>query len=194
MTDENTAPSCPGCHFGCKLTQWQCARGRDLWKAWQENGEPARTCAGRRASGDEGPEHGRKELTLEQQFNRLVNIVPKALQRKSGSSDADTMLAAIARHGGYMASSLVRSEVRMNQDGFSRVLGELEASGDVVVEREGARTFIRLTETGEPRVSQDAENRDRAAREFLSALSDEEAQQLIGLLEKALGGQGHRKR
>ena len=50
------APKCPGCHFGCSLDRYQCARGKGLHAKWLAGEEiPERRAPWERAKRGEGP-------------------------------------------------------------------------------------------------------------------------------------------
>lgn len=199
---------CPGCHFGCKLECWQCARGREFLGKWQA-GEtlPQRGPGGPggpAAAGHPGPHGGSghpdgrgsgrprhpEQMDELQKLEFLFRVLPKAMQHANGQTPADTVLEGIARHEGYMSAALARQGSELGKLEFDAVIEELEATGTVRLGAEDGQKFIEITEQGAAAHAQRMRKLRQANKEFFSALPEDELSQLAGLLDKLLRAQG----
>ena len=178
---------CPGCHFGCEIEDFQCARGEKLHARWVETG----SLPERRGPG-QGPvrekDHKGPAFTVDDRLMHMLHIVGIALQDladESGSSDPDKRaLDCLIRHD--LAASAMIVEGRTHLPNAEETLDAAVAQGLVAKRAHGETTLYELTETGLETARTWEAERKTAEAEFLGVLSDDEKDQLLALVMKVL--------
>ena len=181
------ANTCPGCHFGCAIEEFQCARGEKLHARWVETGSlPERRGPGQgpmRAKDHKGP-----AFTVNDRLMHMLHIVGIALHDladDSGSSDPDKrVLDCLIRHD--LAASAKVVEGRTHLPNAQEALDAVVAQGFAAKRAHGETTLYKLTETGLETARAWEAERKAAEAEFLGVLSDDEKDQLLALVTKVL--------
>lgn len=195
-------PRCPGCHFGCNIEHWQCARGRGLHAQWLETGElPRRRRPGGPGGGPQGgprggshggPQDGSRgghsPFTPQQKVTRLLTILPKAMQRSCSDTPESRLLSSLQRREFYVSVHILSSDMGIPKTDILETAQSMQDAGLVEVVDENGRPFVKATEAGQQRARTYAEQREEAMQEFLSPLSADELEQLAELMEKILQG------
>jgi len=97
------------------------------------------------------------------------------------------MLGVIAAYEGGVRQKVLTEELHINPSSVSEMISKLENGGYVkrTVDPEDKRaTLITLTEVGDARAAELADERQERFAKVFGGLTDEEKEQLIGLLEK----------
>lgn len=188
MNEEQTVPLCPGCHVGCKLDRWQCGKGKAFLETWQQGGEIPRRNRRRRGGGkpDSAP-----ELSASEQAVRLLNIVPKALQRYAGETSSDKLLATLERHGRLMSRAMLAKELGTDAAGIEQAVAKLEEQGAVYATQEHATDFVGVSDAGKELALEQKRAHEERHGQFLETLDEDELGELTRLLEKLLSSHKH---
>ena len=189
MDEANRAPRCPGCHFGCSLDAYRCARGKGFHDRWQageeipERGKPG----GRGPGGPGGPGGGHPAMPTHMRVMHALNIMGNVLQDRHAESPDRKVLASIARQGGFFADSLLPKRAFMERAETDEAVNALVADG--LLERAEdpiAGPILRITEAGRARQQEWTAAQESAAADFLAPLTEEEQTQLADLLFRLL--------
>lgn len=214
MADEtaasNGAPTCPGCHFGCALDDYQCGRGRKFLAMWH-NGEaiperrgpgmprhagkqgPGGEASAARAAGNaqrpekRGGEGGPEgQLPPDMRLVMLLNVTANALRDERDSNTADEVLDCIVRQDRSATIRIIAERVRKDPAELEAALQELQQRSLAQPHDDDGRTFFEPTEEGLAHCKAWQEKRREDDTRFVSGLSEDEKQQLADLLQKML--------
>ena len=178
-----TAPTCPGCHFGCSLDAYRCGRGKGFHGKWQageavpERGKPPMLRGGTDGRGGKGapPVDVRVMHALNIMANKLQNRHTEAAERK--------VLGSVARQGGFFAVNLLGKRALVESPQLEDAIDFLVTEGLLVLEDEPvAGPVLRITEEGRARQREWNAEHDAATAEFLAPLTEDEQDQLAQLL------------
>lgn len=169
-------PTCPGCHFGCRLDRYQCGRGQGIYEKWVETGEvPERPAV--------PPPILQLEVTDKLAFG--MNILANVVQDQRSRRAEGEILCALMGHAGLASEQLIAARARLDSADFEKALKDLEAAGDI---GRGACGHIRaavwLTDSGRAKIPEAEAARRTDAETFLAPLSEDEREELDGLLFK----------
>ena len=197
------APECPGCHYRCLLDAYQCARGKGFYGKWLAGeGIPKRRAP--RKGDSSGPKGAGKRWGIaghgpggiapsaDMKLMRMLGIVGIALSEHREEDAERLVLDSITRHNGCTTERIVAGRVRMDGEALAPVLDKLrEAELIVDVDDEVAGPMLQATEEGI--VQAEAWRKERASTDaaFVDALTEEEKEQLAGLLAKMLTSSAH---
>lgn len=203
MPDENNSmPLCPGCHFRCRLDDFQCARGEKLYQRWLETGEvPARRKPGPPPAqegeghgdgrGHGGGPKGRPPMPINDRLMHMLHIVGIALddlQTESGGNAADhKVLDCIMRHDRAASVFVIAGRTQLEEEEISQAAQSLESQGFVAMRTVHDDTvFFELTEAGLQQAKAWEADRKAAEAKFLDVLTDDEKSQFHDLVVKVL--------
>ena len=191
------APKCSGCHFGCSIDNYQCARGKKFLEQWQAGEEiPERRMPGPGGPGGKGgrkPPKGMPAPSADERLAHMLTICSMFLQRNSESSPALSIATAAMRQDGFASKRITGERARLKGAEFDAALQEAADQGLVTVEdddRVGA--FVHVTDAGRTRANEHMEQAKAANAELLSCYSSDEKEQLQGLLDKLLAANRER--
>ena len=212
MSEQNSAaPTCPGCHFGCLLDAYQCARGKmfhERWMAGEEiperrapwkaqgaegNGQGPGPRRGPGGSGGPGGPGGRRgAFAPEMRLMHMLNIIGIAMADHRETRPERNVIDGLARQSGCATERIVQDRSRLGEEDFALALAKLRDDGLVTdVDDEIAGPMLQISEAGEAQASAWREERELADKAFCDALSDEEKEELAGLLQKLLSSSAH---
>lgn len=211
---------CPGCGRGCSLDNPHCprgeayARGEPLTENIGHNGaHPMReTRDGNGPHGHHGKHnpHGRHGMHPRRHYDsmdnteKLLHLLGKLghqSHRLAGGKSAQHHILHMLQSDGPMTQRELTERLGVQPGSASEILKKLETAGHIrrspsAVDRR--TTDVQLTDEGATQVQAQETARKERKNELLSALSEEEVQQLLTLLEKLSGswdrhvGRGHR--
>ena len=185
MNENNN--KCPGCGRHCDLSAPNCPRGEAIARG---EAPMEKEHEGRR-HGHEG--HGRhhrpmaEEEYLKLDTNGKLDTLLRELHHMSRfgmeSRGGQGRILQILAQDGDMTQRVLTEKLGIQPGSASEVIGKLERAGYITrtESTEDRRTVdVRLTESGKEHL-----NKRRAEKpDLFSALSEEEKEQLVGLLEK----------
>ena len=112
------------------------------------------------------------------------------LHYRWGSGKASQARALrILENSGEMTQRQLRDEMGIKQSSLSELVKKLEDQALITrdsIPEDHRQLLIRITEAGRERTRENRQNRQKESIELLAALSDEEQEQLAGLLTKLL--------
>ena len=195
------APQCPGCHFGCSLARYQCARGKNLRAKWLA-GEviPERRAPWEHAKRNDEPRKagkgaGMPPMPAYMKAMRMLNIASFALADHRENQPEKMVVDAIARQEGCATLPIIKGRMGKDAADPSSSLEKLVQDGLVEVqEDEIAGTMYALTELGRSQGETWRNERMAADAAFVDALSEEEQEQLAALIAKLLQSSAHKDR
>lgn len=208
------APTCPGCHFGCSVDAYRCARGQGFYKLWCEgkpvpergippmmrkNGERSdgeRVGDGRPGDGRTGEGHKDNVPPVGTRVMHGLNIMANVLQDRHAESPDRKVLTAVGRQGGFFALGMIGKRALLDDDAIAGSVDELVEAGYAVRdEDEIAGPIMRVTPAGKDKLAEWNAERDAATAEFLAPLSDEEQSELADMLFRLIQPQlAHKNR
>ena len=208
--DDNVkiAPKCPGCHFGCNLERYQCARGKGLYAKWTA-GE---TIPERRAPWERPKPAGDGEHPNQQQpaqaaapqrppipptmrVMHMMNIVAMAMADHRNDDPRHQVLDTIARHDGCATLAIVKGRLKDAKIDATEAIAQLVEEGLLEQqEDERAGTMYALAKQGAAQAQEWRAEQLARDEEFLDALSDDEKSQLADLVAKMLTSTAHKRR
>ena len=190
MTDHATMPeelTCPACHFGCKLANYQCGRGKEFYDIVAAGGElperrgPMLTPSEQAAFGEGG------RPPLNHRVMHALNIMANVLQRRHEEAGVKKMTLGLARAGSFCTLPMLAKRMNMTGDAFDETLAKAKREGFVTVEDdERGFRIARITTAGSQRAAAWQTERDAHTADFLSPLSEEEKEELERLLRKLI--------
>lgn len=239
------ARTCPGCHFGCDIEDYQCARGEKLHARWVETGElPERRGPGHgpganpasgpkhspehggengdreharhggpdgsggpghgghagesggsgnasSAGGPGGPRHGgpgRGVMPVGDRLMHMLHIIEIALNDLTEESGAGEPVRravdCLMRHEGAASKRIIEGRTHLAE--LDAALESAQAQGLVAQRTHGETALYELTDTGLEQARTWEAERKAAEAEFLSALAEDEQEQLLELIMKLL--------
>ena len=192
-------PTCPGCHFGCKLDAAQCARGLKFFDKWQAGEEiPERRVpwgkdGKRKREGEGQPSKGRKmpphlaAMPTSARLMMLLNITGAILRDRDDAERDRRIAECIVRQDGAAANRIIAERTRLDDAAINEQVTSLKERGLVESRTlDDGRVFHEITEAGRAQVETWMEERKADDEAFFEALSDDEAAQLEDLLARAL--------
>ncbi len=204
---EETETTCRGCGRHCPLTALSCDRGRAL------NGQPAQESAGpgggrhgekdhphgrHRGGGREADpaagEKGRAEcrrryaaMPVEGQLRENLRGLGHMLYHNADPKGGQFRAMAVLASCGPMGQRELGEYLDVRAGSLSELLAKLEAAGYIARttnEQDRRNTDVTLTERGREASAAHEAERVRKTCEMFASLSEEEKQQLNGLLER----------
>ena len=132
-------------------------------------------------------ENASEEEKLLHALRRCGNYMKHGAERRSGQFRVLSILAAA---GGSAVQSDLAQQLDVRRASISEILTKMEARGLIVRskdENDKRQLTVSLTSEGEQVLEEDREYRREDPAKMFAVLSEEERQQLRGLLEKLLG-------
>ena len=178
---------CPGCHFECKLENYQCGRGKEFFDLAAAGGEvpvrrgPVMTPSERAASSDGKP-------PLNDRVMHGLNIMALRLRQRHGEAGICKVVLSLARAGSFMSLPFLAKRMLLSVDEADAALHEAVQAGYVTIGPEDGRgRFAYLTDAGKQQAAIWKDERDGQTAAFLANLDDDEKAILEHLLRKLLG-------
>lgn len=178
---------CPGCHFECKLKNYQCGRGKEFFDLAAAGGEvpvrrgPVMTPSERAANPDGKP-------PLNDRVMHGLNITALRLRQRHEESGMRKVALSLARAGSFMSLPFLAKRMLLSANEADAALYEAEQAGFATVELgDGGVRFAYLTDAGKQQAVIWKGERDRQTAVFLANLDDDEKAVLEHLLRKMLG-------
>ena len=190
MSDSQSTPLCPGCHFRCEITDYQCARGERLHQKWTAGEElPERRIPG--APAKDGVHKNIPRLISNDRLMHTLHIIEITLDELASEVGSDApnrlVLDCLMRHEHAASSFVIQGRTQLHESELDALLGELENDGFIATRTpDNSVAFYELTEEGREKAGVWREERRAAEAELLSMLSDEEKAQLHELLFKVI--------
>ena len=213
MSDEYIeVPTCPGCHFGCQLDDYQCARGERLFGQWC-NGEeiPERRMPG---PGGAQPAGNRRSQGMPPFLKRLMegepgkrgdslaNLVSMLSRRVHSSMPGPApvpspfcppedkgikVLEALMRHEGAASSFVVSGRTSMDEEEVESIADEELLAGTLEIDQyEDGTVFMRITDVGTAKLQEAKDAKSALNEEIFECLTDDEQEQLSELLRRVV--------
>ena len=176
--------TCPGCHFGCKLSKYQCSRGKefhDLAAAGEEVPErrwpmftPSEIAAGR----------DKQAMPINNKLMFAMKSLSKALRTHEETGIRKVALG-LMRLGEFLSVPILAKRMKMTPEELGGFLEEGVSQGLFVIYDEPVTGRVAsLTDAGKQQAQAWAEEGDARTAEFLAPLTDDEKEQLESLLMK----------
>lgn len=176
--------ACPGCHFECKLTAYQCARGKEFYDLGM-SGQPVPERRWPMFTPSELAAGRDKRPPLNDRVMHGLNIVSMTLQKRHEQAGAQKVALALGHSGGFMAIGILAKRTRIPRPELDDILEDARQAGLITLHDEPhAKRVATLTEKGMAQVGEWREEQARNTADFLSPLSEEEKGQLEQLVHK----------
>lgn len=196
MSEENNVPTCPGCHFGCALDDYQCARGEGIYESWQAGEEvPERRMPGPRGGKPGGGKRGRGGLPPFLNGNTamglwfLTGIMQRGLNGRIEQLGSSAVFKPIVQHEGAASLRIIASRAGLSEEAAFEQLQEAVEQGYVEeYEYADGTVFYRVTEAGSEAAQQAEEAKKETLEEYFSVISEEEQEQLLDLVKRVVDG------
>lgn len=196
MIKENTNEFCPCCPNHCTADALHCGKGRRYFEEASGNDGSADTASV--PTSDIPPSAAApaaaKEDRLFDQFTACSHILHHR-GRGGAKSGQLRILSVLSGHGPLTQRELL-DILDIRSGSLSEILGKMEAAGHIsrTPNAQDRRSIdVALTPEGAQAASQLHEHKENSARNFFSALTEEEKEQLSRLLGKLLSQQRSRE-
>ena len=178
---------CPGCHFECKLANYQCGRGKEFFDLAAAGGEvPIRRGPTRTPSEIAAGAGGRPPLN--DCVMHWLNVVANRLQDNHEEAGMRKVVLTLTRTGSFMSLPILAKRMLLSVDDADAALIEAEQAGYVTIGSEDGRgRFAYLTDAGKQQSAVWEAERDVQTAAFVSNLDEDEKEVLERLLRKLLG-------
>ena len=131
-----------------------------------------------------------RDISARERLPRMFSHASHLLMHRKGSNGGrNGVLGILASHGDEMSQRIIAEKLDVRPASLSELLGKMEASGLVTRETSEAdrrAVIVRLTEAGKEEARVAMAQRAETDKALFSALSDEECEHLVALLERLL--------
>ena len=191
---------CPGCHFGCAIDDYQCARGALFlakWEAgeeipvrrppWARGEKPAGETPDGQSASAHTPPPRLAALPVSARLMMLLTMAQNALAARDDEQRDRRVAECLLRQESSATNRIIAERTRLNDAAIDEQIASLEERGIVTSSTlKDGRTFHTLTEDGRAQAEAWFEEHKAADAAFFAELTDEEAEQLEALLAKTL--------
>jgi len=136
--DGAKAPTCPGCHFGCRIDYYQCARGLRFLEQWEAGEEiPERRMPGPGARGGkpgQDPRDGTGAPALDGQVLHLLMLVDMFGKRATELPTHVRVAEATLRHDGFATPYVVAQRSQLDGEAFDAAVDQAVEEGLVDIQ------------------------------------------------------------
>lgn len=188
----NPAPAlqdilCPGCHFECKLANYQCGRGKEFFDLAIVGGEVPVRCGPTRTPSEIAAGTGGRP-PLNDCVMHWLNVTANRMQDRHEEAGMRKVVLTLDRAGSLMSLPILAKRMLLSLDQADAGLIAAEQAGYVTVGPEDGRgRFAYLTDAGKQQAVVWKDERDASTAAFVSNLSEDEKATLEQLLRKLLG-------